>query len=119
VRAVPGQLKTIDVNGGPNPDNLKDQETDLEAMLDVELVQALAPAATIIDYQTTHGNIDAGDDSWTNFNDMLRQIIADNAKSTPMGNVVSISYGGQNNTSPAVCARRSIRASTCLQMQNI
>jgi kumamolisin len=88
-----GKVKLVDVDGGPDPDNPADKYASVEAMMDVELAQALAPAATIMDYQTTFGNIDTLDDFWTNFNDTLHQILADNEKSTPIGSVVSISYG--------------------------
>jgi kumamolisin len=84
------QVKTVDVDGGPDPKNESDQGAEFEAMLDVEMVQAFAPAATIMDYQTTFGQ---NDDTWNNFNDTLRQIIKDNEKNSPAGSVVSISYG--------------------------
>jgi kumamolisin len=80
-------IKTIDIDGGPDPQNTSDQGAEGEAMLDVEMIQAFAPAATILDYQATN-------DYPTGFNDMLRQIIKDNEKNPPNGSVVSISYGG-------------------------
>jgi kumamolisin len=84
-------IKTIDVDGGPNAQNELDQGAESEAMLDVEMIQAFAPAANILDYQTTYGN--STNDTWGHFNDVLRQIIKDNEKDTPPGSVVSISYG--------------------------
>jgi kumamolisin len=84
-------IKTIDVDGGPNAQSQADQGAEGEAMLDVEMIQAFAPAANILDYQTTYG--DTMNDTWEHFNDVLRQIIKDNEKNTPAGSVVSISYG--------------------------
>jgi kumamolisin len=85
------QIKTIDVDGGPDPKNQADQNAELEALLDVEMIQAFAPAANILDYQTTNG--DGTSSPWGRFNDLLRQIIKDNEKNGPDGSVVSISYG--------------------------
>jgi len=84
-------IKTIDVDGGPDPKNQIDQESGPEALLDVEMIQAFAPAASILDYQTTNG--DGTSSQWGRFNDLLRQIIKDNEKNGPDGSVVSISYG--------------------------
>jgi subtilase family serine protease len=60
-------------------------------MLDVEMIQAVAPAANIMDYQTTFGK--EGENPWKFFNDTFRQIIKDNEKNPPDESVVSISYG--------------------------
>ncbi|GHO90001.1 pseudomonapepsin [Reticulibacter mediterranei] len=84
-------MKVIDVDGGPDPNSQADQGAEPEALLDIEMIQAFAPAANIRDYQSTYGSTMS--DVWEHFNDILRQIIKDNEKNGPDGSVVSTSYG--------------------------
>jgi kumamolisin len=84
------KITTVDVDGAPDPTNPNDAASAGEATLDVEMVQALAPQATIVDYQSGFGD----NAFWWHFNDELRQIIKDNEKNPPAGSVISISYGG-------------------------
>lgn len=87
-----GKISTVDVDGAPSMNNPSDAGAKFEALLDVEMIQGEAPAANIVDYESTFGS--GLDDMWTHFNDELRQIINDNQKNPPQGtNVVSISYG--------------------------
>ena len=58
-----------------------------ESTLDIDMIAGLAPGATINDYQ-------AGDTSFADVNDMLQQIINDNANTRNSSAVVSISLGG-------------------------
>jgi len=74
-----GNLKPVNVGSPPSKE-------EGESTLDIEMIMGLAPAANIVVYQT---GIDSGDP----MNDLLQQIINDNANNTSSGNVVSISYG--------------------------
>jgi len=78
-----GQLSFINVDGGPS-------NAEGESTLDVQMVAGLAPASTIKVYQTD-GN--ANDDTWTQVNDELQQIINANTNNATAGSVVSISLG--------------------------
>jgi kumamolisin len=74
-----GNLKPVNVGSPPSKE-------EGESTLDIEMIMGLAPAANIVVYQT-------GNDSGDPMNDLLQQIINDNANNTSSGNVVSISYG--------------------------
>jgi kumamolisin len=76
-----GHINPINVDGAP-------QDAEGESTLDIQMVAGLARSATINVYQTD-GNTD---NVWVNVNDMLQQIINDNANNAH-GSTVSISLG--------------------------
>ena len=78
-----GHLSFVNVDGGPS-------DAEGESTLDIQMAAGLAPAASIVVYQTD-GN--AGDDPWTQVNDELQHIIDDNTNNANAGSVVSISLG--------------------------
>lgn len=73
-----GHLKVIDLNTPPSPGG--------EATLDIEMIMGLAPAANIVDYETSEAN-------FTSINTALQGIINDNVKNTNSGSLVSFSLG--------------------------
>lgn len=78
-----GHLSVINIDGGPS-------DTEGESTLDIQMAAGLAPAASIVVYQTD-GN--ASDDPWTQVNDELQKIIDMNTNNANAGSVVSISLG--------------------------
>jgi subtilase family serine protease len=78
-----GHLSFVNIDGHPS-------NAEGESTLDIQMVAGLAPAASIIVYQTD-GN--AGDDTWVQVNDELQHIIDDNTNKSNAGSVVSISLG--------------------------
>jgi kumamolisin len=78
-----GHLSFVDVDGHPS-------DVQGESTLDIQMVAGLAPAASIVVYQTD-GN--ANDDPWTQVNDELQQIINADTNNANAGSVVSISLG--------------------------
>jgi len=78
-----GHLSVVNIDGGPS-----DEEG--ESTLDIQMAAGLAPAASIVVYQTD-GN--ASDDPWTQVNDELQKIIDTNTNNANAGSVVSISLG--------------------------
>jgi kumamolisin len=78
-----GHLSFVDIDGSPS-------NAEGESTLDVQMVAGLAPAASVIVYQTD-GN--ANDDTWTQVNDELQKIIDTNTSNANAGSVVSISLG--------------------------
>jgi subtilase family serine protease len=78
-----GQLSFINVDGGPS-------NAEGESTLDVQMVAGLARASSIKVYQTD-GN--ANDDTWTQVNDELQQMLNANTDNANAGSVVSISLG--------------------------
>src|SRR6266567_2248997 len=64
-----------------------------ESTLDVEMIAGLAPAANINDYDTDLNSIQTFNDYWTLYNDILQQIINDNAQNTASGSIVSLTWG--------------------------
>jgi kumamolisin len=78
-----GHLSVVNIDGGPS-------DAEGESTLDIQMAAGLAPAATIVVYQTD-GN--ASDDPWTHVNDELQKIIDTNTNNANAGSVVSISLG--------------------------
>ncbi len=78
-----GHLSIINIDGQPS-------DAEGESTLDIQMVAGLAPAASIVVYQTD-GNGD--NDTWTQVNDELQHIIDDNTRNANAGSVVSISLG--------------------------
>jgi subtilase family serine protease len=78
-----GHLSVVNIDGGPS-------EAEGESTLDIQMAAGLAPAASIVVYQTD-GN--SGDDPWTQVNDELQKIIDNNTNNANAGSVVSISLG--------------------------
>jgi kumamolisin len=78
-----GHLSVVNIDGGPS-------DVEGESTLDIQMAAGLAPAASIVVYQTD-GN--ASDDPWTNVNDELQKIIDTNTNNANAGSVVSISLG--------------------------
>jgi kumamolisin len=78
-----GHLSVVNVDGGPS-------DAEGESTLDIQMAAGLAPAASIVVYQTD-GN--ASDDPWTQVNDELQKIIDSNTNNANAGGVVSISLG--------------------------
>ena len=66
-----------------------------ESTLDVDMVAGMAPASNIVVYQT---DSNTNNDFWVLLNDELQQILTDNTHNTLSGSVVSISYGGPENS---------------------
>jgi len=78
-----GHLSIVNIDGSPS-------NAEGESTLDVQMVTGLAPAASIVVYQTD-GN--ANDDTWVHVNDELQKIIDNNTSNANAGSVVSISLG--------------------------
>src|SRR6266536_2438552 len=78
-----GHLSVVNIDGGPSNE-------EGESTLDIQMAAGLAPAASIVVYQTD-GN--ASDDPWTQVNDELQKIIDTNTNNANAGSVVSISLG--------------------------
>src|SRR6266849_7332876 len=78
-----GHLSVVNIDGGPS-------DAEGESTLDIQMVAGLAPAASIVVYQTD-GN--ASDDPWTRVNDELQKIIDTNTNNANAGSVVSVSLG--------------------------
>jgi kumamolisin len=78
-----GHLSVVNIDGGPS-------DVEGESTLDIQMAAGLAPAASIVVYQTD-GN--ASDDPWTQVNDELQKIIDNNTNNANAGSVVSISLG--------------------------
>jgi kumamolisin len=78
-----GHLSVVNIDGGPS-------DVEGESTLDIQMVAGLAPAASIVVYQTD-GN--ASDDPWTQVNDELQKIIDANTNNANAGSVVSVSLG--------------------------
>src|SRR6266853_164033 len=78
-----GHLSVVNIDGGPS-------NAEGESTLDIQMAAGLAPAASIVVYQTD-GN--ASDDPWTQVNDELQKIIDTNTNNANAGSVVSISLG--------------------------
>jgi kumamolisin len=78
-----GHLSVVNIDGGPS-------DAEGESTLDIQMAAGLAPAASIVVYQTD-GN--ASDDAWTQVNDELQKIIDNNTNNANAGSVVSISLG--------------------------
>ncbi len=78
-----GHLSVVNIDGGPS-------DVEGESTLDIQMAAGLAPAASIVVYQTD-GN--ASDDPWTQVNDELQKIIDTNTNNANAGSVVSISLG--------------------------
>src|SRR5438876_10177317 len=78
-----GHLSVVNIDGGPS-------DAEGESTLDIQMAAGMAPAASIVVYQTD-GN--ASDDPWTQVNDELQKIIDTNTNNANAGSVVSISLG--------------------------
>ncbi len=78
-----GHLSFVNIDGSPS-------SAEGESTLDVQMVAGLAPAASVVVYQTD-GN--ANDDTWVHVNDELQKIIDNNTSNANAGSVVSISLG--------------------------
>jgi kumamolisin len=78
-----GHLSVVNIDGGPS-------DVQGESTLDIQMAAGLAPAASIVVYQTD-GN--ASDDPWTQVNDELQKIIDTNTNNANAGSVVSVSLG--------------------------
>jgi kumamolisin len=78
-----GHLSFVNIDGGPS-------DAEGESTLDIQMAAGLAPASSIVVYQTD-GN--ASDDPWTQVNDELQKIIDNNTNNANAGSVVSISLG--------------------------
>ncbi len=80
-----GKIKVVDVKKAP--------ATGAESTLDVEMIAGLAPAVNINDYDTDLNSIQTFNDYWTLYNDVLQQIINDNAQNTASGSIVNLTWG--------------------------
>ena len=78
-----GHITVKNVDGAPT-------QPGAETMLDVEMIQGLAPSANIVDYQS-------GSRTEQAIIEMLQQIIDDNTKNTGSGSIVSMSLGAPEN----------------------
>jgi kumamolisin len=78
-----GHLSFVNIDGHPS-------DAQGESTLDIQMVAGLAPAASIVVYQTD-GN--ANEDTWVQVNDELQKIIDNNTTNANAGSVVSISLG--------------------------
>ncbi len=78
-----GHLSVVNIDGGPS-------DAEGESTLDIQMAAGMAPAASIVVYQTD-GN--ASDDPWTRVNDELQKIIDTNTNNANAGSVVSVSLG--------------------------
>jgi kumamolisin len=91
-----GHLSVVNIDGHPS-------DAQGESTLDIEMAAGLAPAASIVVYQTD-GNADG--DTWVQVNDELQRIIDNNVSTPNAGSVVSVSLGIDEGsiTSDDVCA---------------
>ena len=78
-----GHLSVVNIDGHPS-------DEQGESTLDIEIAAGLAPAASVVVYQTD-GNADG--DTWVQVNDELQRIIDNNASKPNAGSVVSLSLG--------------------------
>ncbi len=78
-----GHLSVVNIDGGPS-------DVEGESTLDIQMAAGLAPAASIVVYQTD-GN--TSNDPWTQVNDELQKIIDTNTNNANAGSVVSVSLG--------------------------
>jgi subtilase family serine protease len=78
-----GHLSFVNIDGSPSV-------SEGESTLDLQMVTGLAPAASIVVYQTD-GN--ANGDTWVQVNDELQKILDNNTSNANAGSVVSISLG--------------------------
>ena len=78
-----GHLSFVDIDGSPSV-------SEGESTLDVQMVTGLAPAASIVVYQTD-GN--ANGDTWVQVNDELQKILDNNTSNANACSVVSIRLG--------------------------
>jgi kumamolisin len=78
-----GHLSVVNIDGHPS-------DAQGESTLDIEMAAGLAPAASLVVYQTD-GN--ANGDTWVQVNDELQRIIDTNVSKPNAGSVVNISLG--------------------------
>ena len=78
-----GHLSVVNIDGHPS-------DAQGESTLDIEMAAGLAPAASLVVYQTD-GNADG--DIWVQVNDELQRILDVNASTPHAGSVVSLSLG--------------------------
>jgi kumamolisin len=78
-----GHLSFVNIDGHPS-------DAQGESTLDIEMAAGLAPAASLVVYQTD-GNADG--DTWVQVNDELQRILDTNVSSPNAGRVVSINLG--------------------------
>jgi kumamolisin len=78
-----GQLSFVNIDG--HPSNAQGEST-----LDIQMAAGLAPAASLVVYQTD-GN--ANGDTWVQVNDALQRILDVNVSTPNAGSVVSVSLG--------------------------
>jgi kumamolisin len=78
-----GHLSFINIDGHPS-------DAQGESTLDIQMAAGLAPAASVVVYQTD-GN--ANGETWVQVNDELQRIIDNNVSKPNAGSVVSISLG--------------------------
>jgi kumamolisin len=78
-----GHLSFVNIDGHPS-------DAQGESTLDIQMAAGLAPAASVVVYQTD-GN--AKGDTWVQVNDELQRIIDTNVSTPNAGGVVSISLG--------------------------
>jgi kumamolisin len=78
-----GHLSFVNIDGHPS-------DAQGESTLDIQMAAGLAPAASLVVYQTD-GN--ANGDTWVQVNDELQRILDVNASTPNAGSVVSISLG--------------------------
>ena len=78
-----GHLSFVNIDGHPS-------DAQGKSTLDIEMAAGLAPAASLVVYQTD-GNADG--DTWVQVNDELQRILDTNVSSPNAGSVVSIGLG--------------------------
>jgi len=78
-----GHLSFVNIDGHPS-------DAQGESTLDIQMAAGLAPAASVVVYQTD-GN--ANGDTWVQVNDELQRILDTNVSKPNAGGVVSISLG--------------------------
>lgn len=78
-----GRITVKNVDGAPT-------QPGGESMLDVDMIEGLAPDANIVDYQS-------GNNADQAIVDMLQQLIDDNTANTNAGSIVSMSLGAPEN----------------------
>jgi kumamolisin len=78
-----GHLSVVNIDGHPS-------DAQGESTLDIQMAAGLAPAASLVVYQTD-GNADG--DTWVQVNDELQRIIDTNESTPNAGSVVSVSLG--------------------------
>jgi kumamolisin len=78
-----GHLSFVNIDGHPS-------DAQGESTLDIQMAAGLAPAASVVVYQTD-GN--ANGDTWVQVNDELQRILDTNVSTPNAGSVVSISLG--------------------------